>query len=84
MLKRNRISVGEALEALSSYRQIPLRFLDVELESAVRLVEKLGIYAYDAYVIAVAEEQRCPVLSLDGGLIRAARTYGVDVLEVEP
>jgi predicted nucleic acid-binding protein len=84
MLKRKRISLDEALQALSSYRQIPLRFLDVELESAVRLVEKHGIYAYDAYVIAAAEQQRCPVLSLDDGLIRAARAHGVDVLEFVP
>jgi predicted nucleic acid-binding protein len=41
-----------------------------------------GIYAYDAYMIACAQKYRCPLLTLDKGLIRAAKEAGVEVLEV--
>lgn len=84
MLKRGRISLEQSLQALSAYREIPIRFLDVELESAIAFADALGIYAYDAYVIAAAQQQRCPLLALDSGLVTAARKSGVDTLEVAP
>lgn len=82
MLKRGRITVEQAQEALSVYHRIPVRFLDVELENAMALVHQLGIYAYDAYIIAAARNQRCSLLALDRGLIHAAKRVDVDVLEV--
>jgi predicted nucleic acid-binding protein len=48
------------------------------LESALEIAEESGIYAYDAYVIACAEKYRCPLLTLDRGLDRAAVEAGVE------
>ncbi|BAP88397.1 PilT protein domain protein [Burkholderiales bacterium GJ-E10] len=44
------------------------RFVSVDLKQAVELSAELGIYAYDAYVIACAMNQRSPILTLDRGL----------------
>lgn len=44
--------------------------------------DKLGFYAYDAYIIEAAKQQQCPLLTLDHGLRYAAREAGVDVVEV--
>lgn len=68
--------------ALDAYREIPIRFADVSLDRALQVSKDLDIYAYDAYVIACALQQRCPVLSLDHGLTQAAGRAGVETVEV--
>jgi predicted nucleic acid-binding protein len=82
MLKRQRITIDQARSALAVYRQIPLRLIEVDLEPALVLSAELEIYAYDAYLIAAAQRQRCSLLALDAGLIHAAKRAGVPVLEV--
>jgi predicted nucleic acid-binding protein len=54
------------------------------VEEALDLAAQLDIYAYDAYVIAAARNRNCSLLSLDGGLLHAAKVAGVPVLEVDP
>lgn len=82
MLKRQRITLAQAQQAIATYYQIPLRLLDVKLAQAVDLADHLGIYAYDAYIIACALNQKCPILTLDSGLIYAAKRLGVPIVEV--
>jgi predicted nucleic acid-binding protein len=48
----------------------------------VELASQLNIYAYDAYMVVRAVNRNCSLLSLDAGLIYAAKAAGVEVLEV--
>jgi predicted nucleic acid-binding protein len=82
MLKRRRLTLERAQEAVAVYRQIPIQLVEVALEDALALAARLGIYAYDAYIIACAMNHKSPLLALDGGLVYAARAAGVNVLEV--
>jgi predicted nucleic acid-binding protein len=82
MFKRKAIDLEVALKLLDAYAAIPVRFADVPLKQAVELSRQLNIYAYDAYVIACAINQRAPILSLDNGLLESARSLKVEVLEV--
>jgi predicted nucleic acid-binding protein len=82
MFKRKAIDLEVALKVLDAYAVIPVRFADVPLKQAVELSRQLNIYAYDAYVIACAINQRAPILSLDDGLLERARSLKVEVLEV--
>ena len=82
MFKRKAIGLGQALQLLDSYTAIPIRLTDLALKQAVELAARLNIYAYDAYVIACAVNQRAPILTLDSGLRRRARELNLDVLEV--
>ncbi len=82
MFKRKTIDLDAALELLDAYAAIPIRLLDVALKQAVELSARLNIYAYDAYVIACAVNQRAPILTLDTGLLERARELKLDVLEV--
>ncbi len=82
MLRRRRADFTQVRVALAAYRCIPLRLVEVELEPALALAARLGLYAYDAYVIACARSLHCDVLTLDAGLARAARAADVGVLEV--
>jgi predicted nucleic acid-binding protein len=70
------------LKLLESYTAIPIRLTDLALKQAVELAARLNIYAYDAYVIACAVNQRAPILTLDNGLKARAREWKLDVLEV--
>jgi predicted nucleic acid-binding protein len=82
MLKRKRIRPEQARAAVQVFHTIPIRWLDIDLEEAIDLAAQLDIYAYDAYIIAAAQKQKCSILALDGGLIHAAKAAGVPVLEV--
>ncbi len=82
MFKRRRISLEKAQEALLSYNQIPIRFLDVSLDRALELASSLELYAYDAYFIECARKYKAPLLTLDTGLLEAAKRSGIQPLEV--
>ena len=82
MFKRKTIDLDAALGLLDAYAAIPIRLIDVALKQAVELSARLNVYAYDAYVIVCALNQRAPILTLDRGLIGRARELKLDVLEV--
>lgn len=83
LIKRKKLSKQKAMAALVCYREIPIRFSDIELETALELSAKLNIFAYDAYIIGCALKHKYPILTLDKGLKDAARKAGAAVKEVE-
>lgn len=82
MFKRGRLKLKEAQKAVKEYEKIPIRFIGVELNEAVRIAEKEGIYAYDAYFVVCAKKQRSPLLTLDRQLIDVAKNNRIRVMEV--
>ena len=83
MLKRKRVRLSQVKKALYAYAEIPIRFVDVDLTDALEIADNLKIYAYDAYVLECARVHHCPVLTLDEGLVRAARKLDLEILEVK-
>lgn len=83
LLKRKRITLEEALQAIEIYLQIPVRFVEVELTESLELASDLGLYAYDAYLLQCALRYRLPLLTLDNRLAQAAKEKRIQVLEVE-
>ena len=81
-LRRGRLEANLVPVLLRAYRQIPIQFVEVSIEAALELASDLGIYAYDAYMVACATKYRCPLLTLDRGLMRASEQSGVEVMEV--
>ena len=82
LLKRKRVTLEEALQAIEIYLQIPVRFVEVELTESLELADELGLYAYDAYLLRCAAKYRLPLLTLDGRLAQAAKEKKIQVLEV--
>ena len=82
MFKRKAIELNDALKVVDGYAGIPIRLIDPSLRQAVQLCRDLNIYAYYAYVIACAINQRAPILSLDNVLKERARSLKLGVLEV--
>ena len=67
---------------LLAYKQIPIRMVEVSMDSALQIASDCNLYAYDAYLIQCAKENRCDLMSLDRGLIGAARKSQVGILEI--
>jgi predicted nucleic acid-binding protein len=68
---------------IDAYAGIANRLIDPTLPQAVELSHKLNIYAYDAYIIACAMNQRAPILSLDSVLNERARSLNLEVIQVK-
>lgn len=83
MFKCDRLSLDDALKAIAIYKQIPIRFVEVELEESLRIASRLNIYAYDAYLIRCAQKHKAPLLSLDKSLLSSAEQLNVRVIEVK-
>ena len=82
MLKRNRVPLEEAIQAIAAYQKIPIRFVSIELDEAIRLADTLKIYAYDAFLIRCAIKYKSPLLSLDKSLVNSAKLIKAQILEV--
>lgn len=82
LLKRKRVTIDEALQAIEIYLQIPVRFVEVELTDSLELANEFGIYAYDAYLLRCADKYRLPLLTLDNRLVQVAKEKKIQVLEV--
>ncbi len=82
MFKRRKSSIEQAKMALEAYREIPMKFIDVSLEQALEICNKLNIYAYDAYLIQCALKTNSSLLTLDDHLLATAEKLGVTALEI--
>jgi predicted nucleic acid-binding protein len=74
--------VSDAIRAIEAYQRIPIRIVDVELDEAVKLADKLNIYAYDAYIIRCAIKYKSPLLSLDKSLLNSASLVKTQIIKV--
>lgn len=81
-LRRQRLRLDDVQAAWTSYEEIPLRLVDVDMGRALDAAAEHGLYAYDAYILETALSRRLPVLTLDKTLSRAAGQAGVAVLEI--
>ena len=82
MLKRDRVTLQQALDAFHAYERIPIRYVDVEITEALTIADRWDLYACDAYLLRCAEKYHAPLLSLDKGLLRVATRMGIDLVEV--
>jgi predicted nucleic acid-binding protein len=84
MVSAGRIERGKLTRALADladlvHERFPLPPL---LDGAYRLFDQVG--AHDAFYVVLARAHEAPLLTTDGGLARAARIVGVDVLYHDP
>ena len=72
----------DALGAVAIYKQIPIRYIEVELEESLQIANQLNIYAYDAYLIRCAQKHNAPLFSMDESLLRVAEQIKLKVIKV--
>jgi predicted nucleic acid-binding protein len=81
-MKRARINLEQAIEAIDIYQEISMEVVEINLKDAVRLPNKHNIDAYDAYILQCSIEHSVPLISLDQNLMNIAKQEGVEVIEV--
>jgi len=67
---------------LEYYHEIPLRLVEVDLESSLEIAHRHNVYAYDAYFIESAKRYKAEMISLDKRLIEIAKEEGIATREV--
>jgi len=77
------LSVEAVLEAWAIYQTVRVRLAEIDVRNALEIAVELGLYAYDAYVLETARAERLPLLTLDGGVARAAHGLGLRLVEVD-
>ena len=80
--RRRRLTPAQAQSAWTGYRQVPIRLVQIDVPRALDLAVSLRVYAYDAYVLETARRERTPLLTLDRGMARAARTLELPLIEI--
>jgi len=83
MFKRKSLNIELAKQALTAYREIPIKFVDIPLEKTLEISHAQNIYAYDAYLIQCAQQTSTSLLTLDNRLKVVAEKMGVNILEIE-
>lgn len=86
-----RLDEPDAMLAFSQFQQMKIRLVAQSMrdhEQALALAGKLGIYAYDAYMLVAAQVHQAALLTLDGigrkaGLRHHATALGVPLIETE-
>ena len=82
MLKRKRIQVAEAHTGISAFKQIPIRYIDIDFANALTLSAEFNIYAYDAYFLDCCLRSAAPFLTLDLRQKNLAEQLGIKIVEV--
>jgi predicted nucleic acid-binding protein len=82
MVKQNRITLKEAEKGLSIFMSIPIRYIDPDFTSALKLSKQANIYAYDAYFLDCAIRHKAPLLTLDRKVKTSAQNLNVETMEV--
>jgi len=80
LVKRKKLSEGEARAAWQACQIIPVDLRGVNIEKALNIAFENNIYAYDAYFIECAINLRSPLLTLDRQLKSVALTQGLKIL----
>ncbi|MDZ4858335.1 MAG: type II toxin-antitoxin system VapC family toxin [Candidatus Hydrogenedentes bacterium] len=82
MLKQGCLSVADAQRGMKIFQKIPLRYVEVDFNSAISVASQAKIYAYDAYFLDCALRHTAPLLTLDRAMTRAAHRFSIKVIGV--
>ncbi|GHU08723.1 twitching motility protein PilT [Spirochaetia bacterium] len=79
--KRHILDEPGIIRAYNTYKEIPLKLIEVDIENALKIACKYTIYAYDAYYLETAKRLNIPLLTFDGNMKRIAQNMKLTVLE---
>jgi predicted nucleic acid-binding protein len=83
MFKKNRITLKESLQVIEVFEQIRIKYCKINISKALELAFEMKMYAYDAYMIECARNQKAPLLTLDTVLRENALLKKVKIIEVK-
>ena len=81
MVKRKTLLADEAVLAWDAIQDIPVDLRRINIVAALKIAIQHNIYAYDAYFLECALNQRSPLLTLDRQMRDLARKIGIHIME---
>ena len=81
LVKRKAIAGDKAPLVWDAVQEIPVELVQVDIRAALMLAVRFNLYAYDAYFLQCALDQRCPLLSLDKRVKRVAADLSIRLWE---
>lgn len=83
MVRQKGIDVVEARRGMDILDNIPLRYVDVDMDQVLSLASRMKGVAADAFLLETAIRYNAPLLTLDRSLGRAAESLGIEVVRLE-
>ncbi|WP_089727373.1 type II toxin-antitoxin system VapC family toxin [Candidatus Thiosymbion oneisti] len=80
--KKRRIDLGQGEAVIDGLSKMKIRFEGIDYINAITIAHKYSIYAYDAYMMDLAQRERCHLFSLDAKLKLMAKEAEIRILEV--
>jgi len=79
LLKKQKITEEELLEAYRNFVSIPIRSIKVDIEKALKIACKYRIYAYDAYYLETAYRLKIPLITFDTSMKNAGLDMKINI-----
>lgn len=83
MVRQKGIDVVEARRGMDILDNIPLRYVDVDMDQVLSIASRMKGVAADAFLLETAIRYNAPLLTLDRSLGRAAESLGIEVVRLE-
>ncbi len=83
MFRRGRTDFKKVKQALTIFKKIPIRFVDVELEHSLKVAKETNSYCYDAYLLRCSQKYHAPLITLDKKLLNIAKALSLEIVEVK-
>ncbi len=85
MIRQKGIDVVEARRGMDILDNIPLRYVDVDMDmdQVISIASRMKGVAADAFLLETAIRYNAPLLTLDRSLGRAAESLGIEVVRLE-
>lgn len=83
MIRQKGIDVVEARRGMDILDNIPLRYVDVDMDQVLSIASRMKGVAADAFLLETAIRYNAPLLTLDRSLGRAAESLGIEVVRLE-
>jgi predicted nucleic acid-binding protein len=81
MVKRKALLADEAVLAWDAIQHIPVDLRRIDIAAAMKIAMQHNIYAYDAFFLECALNQRSPLLTLDRQMRELAGKIGIQIME---
>lgn len=82
LIKRKTLTIAQGVSVYHGFSGIPIRFVPIDFPEAIRIAGEDNLYAYDAYVLQVAQSFQAPLMTLDRRLAAAATRRALDLREI--
>ncbi len=83
MIRQKGIDVVEARRGMDILDNIPLRYVEVDMDQVLSIASRMKGVAADAFLLETAIRYNAPLLTLDRSLGRAAESLGIEVVRLE-